>query len=457
MSRPSSSTSPSTRAVGTVSCMRFRQRRNVDFPHPDGPMIAVTCRSWMRIDTPFTACTLPKYASSEPTRIRGVASNLSAGRATSDTSSRRFGRSVAATGREAGTRCEARDETDDEDERDEDERSGPSEGMPCVIGTYRVGEDLQGKGGDRLFQRERPELIAERGEQQRCRLAGDARDGDQRAGDDARARRTKHDRKRGAPARVAEGERGLAKRDGNDADHLLRGARDHGNHHRAERHTAGEGGEVAYGSDEELPCKYSHHDRRKPVQHIRQEAHTVRQSRPLLRGQIEPGAHTDRQPEGARQPDEDERADDRIRESAAGLPHRLRHLREEVPRERADAEPQQVREDEDQREHGQHRGGDEHPEHHAAKDSTPLQGTHRALAERTLAKRRPQRRRHRRSRGTQAALPLVFRDTCHTSQRAIAFTISVMTKSTNATAISAERCASLDASLNSFASSDAIV
>src|SRR5436309_4454531 len=43
MSCPSSSTSPETRAPGTTSCMRLRARRNVDLPHPEGPMRAVTC------------------------------------------------------------------------------------------------------------------------------------------------------------------------------------------------------------------------------------------------------------------------------------------------------------------------------------------------------------------------------------------------------------------------------
>ena len=45
MSCPSSITRPVTRAPGIVSCIRLRQRRNVDFPQPDGPMIAVTDRS----------------------------------------------------------------------------------------------------------------------------------------------------------------------------------------------------------------------------------------------------------------------------------------------------------------------------------------------------------------------------------------------------------------------------
>ena len=42
MSFPSSRTSPSTRVSGMMSFIRFRQRRNVDFPQPDGPMKAVT-------------------------------------------------------------------------------------------------------------------------------------------------------------------------------------------------------------------------------------------------------------------------------------------------------------------------------------------------------------------------------------------------------------------------------
>ena len=45
---------------GTVSCIRLRQRSNVDLPHPDGPMIAVTRRSSRSSDTSRTACTLPE-------------------------------------------------------------------------------------------------------------------------------------------------------------------------------------------------------------------------------------------------------------------------------------------------------------------------------------------------------------------------------------------------------------
>src|SRR5215212_7098058 len=42
MSSPSSRISPSARAPGITSCIRLSVRMNVDLPHPDGPMSAVT-------------------------------------------------------------------------------------------------------------------------------------------------------------------------------------------------------------------------------------------------------------------------------------------------------------------------------------------------------------------------------------------------------------------------------
>jgi len=52
---PSIVTSPFTCAPGITSCIRFRVRRNVDLPHPEGPMKAVTVRGSMVIETPSTA------------------------------------------------------------------------------------------------------------------------------------------------------------------------------------------------------------------------------------------------------------------------------------------------------------------------------------------------------------------------------------------------------------------
>src|SRR5581483_12181326 len=38
---------PLTQASAVSSCIRFIERSRVDFPHPDGPMMAVTARGWI--------------------------------------------------------------------------------------------------------------------------------------------------------------------------------------------------------------------------------------------------------------------------------------------------------------------------------------------------------------------------------------------------------------------------
>src|SRR5687768_2043594 len=94
----------------------------------------------------------------------------------------------------AGAGDEAGDDADDEDEADEDERAGPGQGVLLLERTGGIDEDLERKGGDRLVERRRPELVAERGEEERRGLAGDAGDGDERTGDDPRHRRAQDDR-----------------------------------------------------------------------------------------------------------------------------------------------------------------------------------------------------------------------------------------------------------------------
>ncbi len=51
--------SPSTRQIGIVSFIRFRQRRKVDLPQPEGPMKAVTVRSAMSMSTSLIAWLSP--------------------------------------------------------------------------------------------------------------------------------------------------------------------------------------------------------------------------------------------------------------------------------------------------------------------------------------------------------------------------------------------------------------
>ena len=54
-----SSTEPVTCALRSVSCMRFKARRSVVFPDPDGPIRAVTCDVAMSKVTPRTAGFVP--------------------------------------------------------------------------------------------------------------------------------------------------------------------------------------------------------------------------------------------------------------------------------------------------------------------------------------------------------------------------------------------------------------
>ncbi len=56
MSSPSRVTEPVRRTLSIRSFMRLKQRRSVDFPQPDGPMNAVTCRFGMARVTFFSAC-----------------------------------------------------------------------------------------------------------------------------------------------------------------------------------------------------------------------------------------------------------------------------------------------------------------------------------------------------------------------------------------------------------------
>src|SRR3989442_15944748 len=69
MSSPSRRTLPSALAFGIVSCIRFRHRIRVDFPHPDGPMIAVTWCSAKSIVMSWIAFFEPYHADSPLTSI----------------------------------------------------------------------------------------------------------------------------------------------------------------------------------------------------------------------------------------------------------------------------------------------------------------------------------------------------------------------------------------------------
>ena len=62
MSVPFNNTSPANRADDVDSCIRFKIRRNVDFPHPDGPINAVTDAAGIANDTRSNTLFDPNHA-----------------------------------------------------------------------------------------------------------------------------------------------------------------------------------------------------------------------------------------------------------------------------------------------------------------------------------------------------------------------------------------------------------
>src|SRR4029079_13425819 len=72
-----------------------------------------------------------------------------------------------------GPRRETSRKTDDKNDRYQDEGACPRQLVELLVRVGGVGEDLKRKSCNRLPNRGRPELIAQRREEQGCRLAGD--------------------------------------------------------------------------------------------------------------------------------------------------------------------------------------------------------------------------------------------------------------------------------------------
>src|SRR5512135_354584 len=179
MSWPSSRTRPVTRAPGTSSCMRLRERSSVDLPQPEGPIRAVTVFSRKARSTSRTPELAPYQAVSVSAASRGATAAAPSGGAAAlrgpgaVTGGARRWRSGVLT---LGTHHRPRDEAEGQDEHDQDQSAGPRLAVPLVVGTQRVDVDLQRQGGHRPLEPGGEELVAERGEQERRRLARHAGD-----------------------------------------------------------------------------------------------------------------------------------------------------------------------------------------------------------------------------------------------------------------------------------------
>src|SRR4051812_9116826 len=173
MSSLSSITRPVIHPCSESSCIRFRVRRKVDLPQPDGPIKACTRRGGKARLTPFTAVNLPYIAvslsvSTRPRTPSGGAAGAAAGG--------RVRKAASPIEGEPTADGEASPDAEDQDDEDEDEGGRPGVAVPLLIGTGCIGKDRERKGRHRLVDIEAQILAPQRGEQQRRGLTGDAGD-----------------------------------------------------------------------------------------------------------------------------------------------------------------------------------------------------------------------------------------------------------------------------------------
>src|SRR5437588_7065640 len=126
MSWPSSSTWPATRAPGTTSCRRLSDRRNVDLPHPEGPIRAVTCLGSIVMLTSARAWNEPNQALRCSTSMR-------------------FAMGVSGSAKPAATGDESGNDGQEEDDHDQGEGAGPRPVDGDVERRAGLGEDEQGQ------------------------------------------------------------------------------------------------------------------------------------------------------------------------------------------------------------------------------------------------------------------------------------------------------------------------
>src|SRR5882762_3181778 len=82
----------------------------------------------------------------------------------------------------------ARENVERKHAQGDDQGPGPSEMLPALVGTHGKLEDHDRQVRHRLVHVERPELVVERGEQERRGLTADTRNRKQDTGDDPRLR-----------------------------------------------------------------------------------------------------------------------------------------------------------------------------------------------------------------------------------------------------------------------------
>src|SRR6266705_2511380 len=364
MSSPLRRTFPSTLAFGIVSCIRFRQRINVDLPQPDGPMIAETACSSKSNVMSSIAFFGPYHA---------------------DTFSVRIFAAIASSPRH-GTKPDDDPRHDRNPEHYEDEdQGGPPGGL--VQGRVRAKREHVNRVRQRLarlIQTLPPKRAPEARQQEGRRFAADARDAEQRPRDHRAARGGQHDPEDRSIPRNPQGERRLARRDGHEAQRLLGGPGDEGNHDRRQGDDPGGRAEdeaLAHDSrraelENEGEREDADHDGRDLGHDIDEEPDRGAEAILPVLGQIDPRQDTDRECDHGGEGDQDERALDRI--SDAAIRRREREETRGDGAEPADGGLEEEAPKGDEGEDHAQKGGDVHPEILPLPPGVPIEPEHHA-------------------------------------------------------------------------------
>ena len=241
---------------------------------------------------------------------------------------------------------------------------GPRQPVPLVVGRDGVHIDLQRQRRNRLIQLEAPELVAERGKQQRRRLARHPRKRQHTSRNDSRRGRAQAHRDHRPPLRHAQAQRSLADRVRHRHQHLLGRPRNRRHHHDGQRNPAGERRKMHLAHHNQRVGSNPHHNRRNPIQHVRGETHRHRQQLALpILGQIDARRDAHRNPHRTGQRENNSRTQHGVGHASARLAHRRGNVGEERQVQRARALVEQVGKDRHQRHNHQHRAQHCKPRH----------------------------------------------------------------------------------------------
>ncbi len=239
---------------------------------------------------------------------------------------------------------EAGDDVDGQHAERDQQRAGPGQLHPIVECRGGVLVDRHRQAGHGAAQPGKIR-IAERGEQQRRRLARHASDGQQHAGQQPVQRGAVADEDDGAPARRAQCDGGLAQADRDQPQHVLRRAHHDGDHQDGQRRPAGPAGKAAERRHQDLVDEQADEDGGRGEQNVGDEAHRVAQSRAAgIFGQIGPHHQPNRRADQRAKPRLYQAADDGVGQAACRA-WRVGDVGKDMQAEAAHTEPEQSDQD----------------------------------------------------------------------------------------------------------------